>query len=456
MTKRKILAMLDSPTCATGFAQVARNILKQLHNTGLYDIDVIGINHYGDPYDLEKYPYYIVPANIGGHGDIMGMQRLTNIMNGNDKAIKPPFDIFFTINDPFVLEKPADFILEAQKMYKKLMPKELWFKWIAYYPVDSRLKENWVETILKADYPVAYTQYGKDQMTYWKKEAENVEIIPHGVDIKTFFPISKEERQHFRKNYFEGLKDTTFLVTNISRNQPRKDIMRTLLIFRDFNKRYPDSRLCMHMKNTDAGGTVEEMAEEIGLPRDMFYLPENFNENSGVSLEVLNKIYNASDVLLTTTLGEGWGFINTESMAVKRPIVAPANTSIPEIFGGEEGGFYGHWERYRGIPMKCGTTPSEWFTLGLTDYGRMRPLTNVEDGVEKLVWVYENPEKVQKIVDNGYHWVKKLRWEKVCTKWVDLFERAYQDLEKERKEFVAKEKEDLIKKSINKVNGNNI
>jgi hypothetical protein len=37
-------------------------------------------------------------------------------------------------------------------------------------------------------------------------------------------------------------------------------------------------------------------------------LSEDFCKN-GTTLEMLNKIYNATDVYLTTTLGEGWGLM---------------------------------------------------------------------------------------------------------------------------------------------------
>jgi glycosyltransferase involved in cell wall biosynthesis len=124
-------------------------------------------------------------------------------------------------------------------------------------------------------------------------------------------------------------------------------------------------------------------------------------------------------------------------MATKTTIVAPDNTSITEIFGGHENEFEDNWQNFRGIPMKCGTTKSEWFSIK-DDYGRLRPITNVDDGVAKLLWVHRNPEKVNIIKENGYKWVMNLTWDKVCAKWIDIFDKAYKDVEKERKEFELK------------------
>ena len=52
--KRKVLVLADSPTCATGFAQVSRNVLKNLYDTGRYEIDMIGINYTGH-YDKKEF-----------------------------------------------------------------------------------------------------------------------------------------------------------------------------------------------------------------------------------------------------------------------------------------------------------------------------------------------------------------------------------------------------------------
>ena len=47
LPKRKVLVWADSPTVATGFAQVSRNVLKELYKTGEYKFDMVGINFYG-------------------------------------------------------------------------------------------------------------------------------------------------------------------------------------------------------------------------------------------------------------------------------------------------------------------------------------------------------------------------------------------------------------------------
>jgi len=472
--KIKVLALCDSPTAATGFAQVSRNVLKGLADTGKYDIDVIGINYHGDFYDRSKHPYNIYPAMPQGYIDMYGRGRVLNALNGveNKFGLVGPWDIVFTIQDPFVIEGLgveypfAEQLKVDIELWKRQLPTNYWFKWIGYFPVDSDIKENWVDrAIALASYPVAYCEWGKKMILMHDKDSfyttfnlslsknaetkkarlvtpslrERISVIPHGVDVNVFRPLPDEERIKFRKEYFGNhIKDSTYLITNVSRNQPRKDITRTLAVFSIFKNIVPDSFLYLHCKDQDAGGSVHEMARNFGLsPNKDYTVPEDFNSGVGYPVEVVNKIYNASDLCITTTLGEGWGFITTEAMATKTPIIAPNITSIIDIFNSEDFDysekFLEESDKLRGIPVKAGSTTSEWVCMGIEDNERIRPLTNVDDMVQKMLWAYKNPRKVQPIVERAYEWVKTLSWENIVNEWDKLFVKAYEELESERR-----------------------
>jgi glycosyltransferase involved in cell wall biosynthesis len=400
------------------------------------------------------------------------MEALNGSLEKN--GLIPPWDIIFTIQDPFIIEGlNADFafgehLRVSQELWKRTLPPELWFKWIGYFPVDSDLKENWVtRAIALPDYPVAYCEYGKKKMLEWdRKEFEvmfnvkmnnqdsdkkkatikipsmagRIQVIEHGVDLDKFFPISKTQKTKFRKEFFEGAVDEdTFLIVNVSRNQPRKDLARTLKVFQLVKARIPNSHLYLHCRNDDIGGNIEEIARGLNLVLGKDYsLPRDFDTGIGYPIETVNKIYNSADVCITTTLGEGWGFITTEAMATKTPIVAPNITSIQDIFdsyGAED--IEKHLDHLRGIPVLSGSTTSEFICFGYTDNERSRPITNVDDMVKKVVWVYENPEKVAQIVERGFEWVQTCSWSNVVEKWEKVFEKAYEELESDR-EFTRK------------------
>jgi glycosyltransferase involved in cell wall biosynthesis len=278
-------------------------------------------------------------------------------------------------------------------------------------------------------------------------------VIHHGVDTEVFKPLSESEKKKFRETFFGGkLKPSTYLVVNVSRNQPRKDMTRTLAAFAAFKKRVPDSHLYLHCKAHDAGGSIHEMARNFDLAQGRDYtVPGDFNAGVGYSVEIVNKIYNVADLMISTTLGEGWGFITTEAMATKTPIIAPNITSMLDIFNSyvpvdkdsgtsgkppfglnewlfEKGGI----DQVRGIPALAGSTTSEWICMGIEDNERIRPLTNVDDMVEKMVWAFTHPKDVEKIVERAFAWVQNLSWDKIVKEWDEVFMQAYDKLNAER------------------------
>jgi len=56
--------------------------------------------------------------------------------------------------------------------------------------------------------------------------------------------------------------------------------------------------------------------------------------NQEVSEAQLNQIYNASNINVSTTLGEGCGLSLLESAATGTPSIAPRNSAIPEVLNG--------------------------------------------------------------------------------------------------------------------------
>ena len=85
--KTKVIFYGDSPTCATGFGQVSRNILPALHNSGRYEVDILGINYWGDPHE---YPFKIWPMAVNGQRDPYGRQRLQQHLMDPRLGLKRP------------------------------------------------------------------------------------------------------------------------------------------------------------------------------------------------------------------------------------------------------------------------------------------------------------------------------------------------------------------------------
>jgi glycosyltransferase involved in cell wall biosynthesis len=432
--KVKVLWYSDAPICSTGFGVVAKNLLKILYDTGKYEFDVLGINYGGDDYDRKEF-YYInrmLPAMnpmmmFGNpvYQDPYGKQRVL------DELSTGRYDLLFILQDHFNVLPLAKLIRET---YDNL-PDNKKFKWIFYFPIDSTPMESWVkECISIADFPITYTRYGYEECVK-KDEAlrGKLDIIYHGVNTKDFYPLPLSEARMIRGKMFKGKADDKFIFMNLNRNQPRKDIFRTMLAFSELKKERKNIFLYLHMKPIDAGWNLFNIDKQLGLKLGEDWScpdPKLFSENVGFPVNILNGIYNAVDAVISTTLGEGYGLSAIEGIATKRLIIMPNNTSMPEIIGNNE----------RGLLVDSGIDPDHLICLHSIDNDRIRPLTSVADLIRKMKWAMDNESKVKIIIENAYNWAREHQWDSpvIKHKWIKIFEMATNEMLKDRNNKIIK------------------
>jgi len=175
----------------------------------------------------------------------------------------------------------------------------------------------------------------------------------------------------------------------------------------------------------DQGWDLLEVCKQMGFDssKDVVF-PQNFGPNQGYPIDVVNVLYNCSDLVTSTTLGEGFGLAWIEAMAAKIPIIMPDNTAMSEFITED-----------RGYLVKSGTTPSLW-TVIPHDNEVLRPLVDVDDMVAKWLHVYNNREEAKEKAENAYKWVtSEMDWQRnISLKWVDLFDSVYKELKQGEKE----------------------
>lgn len=401
--KKKILCYMDAPSVKTGFGTVSRNILEILHNTGEYDIDIFSINYHGTPH---SFPYQMWPAMDHQQGDPYGRKKFCQ------HAIQSDFDILWVLQDTFIV----DFIPELVQHLKQNRKKP--FKSIIYYPTDSIIKADWYKNIDPIDYLVSYTNFGKEE-TLKNTAREDIGVIYHGVNLKDFNVIAKDQRDAFRKQYF-GNQSDKFIFMNVNRNQQRKDIPRTIQAFRRVKEQNPDTLLYLHMASKDQGWDIQEICDYYGLSISTdVILPQNFEPNQAYPIEVLNLLYNSVDVVMSTTTGEGFGLSWIESMACKTPVICPNNTAMKELITDD----YGYL-------VDSGSNDSLWISIP-NDNNIMRPLVDVDDMVNKMLHVCNNYDEAQEKAEKAYNWVKStLDWKgDISKQWISLFKKASDKLD---------------------------
>jgi glycosyltransferase involved in cell wall biosynthesis len=402
--KKTILAWCDSPTAITGFGTVANHVLRSLWDTGKYEIDVLGINYVGDFYDREKFPYQITPSRLLNPRDPYGTDAFL-------KAVASKvYDYIWILNDVPVVHKSAKKFGELLSNIETHAGKRPIV--IYYYPVDCHVIPFAADMLRVCDIPVAYMDYGrKETLKVMPELASKLQQISHGVDSNVYRPLTADERRDARNTFF-SLAGDKFLIVNVNRNNPRKNMPLTLQAFAEFKKKVPESYLYLHTSPRDPSspyidlfGCCYSLGLDIG--KDVGF-PANYDiGKGGVPANILNMLYNCGDVFLTTTYGEGYGLSIVEAMSAGIPVIAPKNTNIPE---------------FEGIYLyPC--RDKSWI-----DVSGYRPLGRVEDIVEKLQLVYKMRKKghsrLQADIKVARDFAVRNDWQIVNKAWVDLFDRA--------------------------------
>lgn len=384
--KPKVLWVSDL-VLPTGFSRVSHSIIEHIENK--YDITGIGVNYRGDPHNF-KFPIY--PAISGGR--IFGEDRVIQILN-NVKM-----DILFILNDAWLINQYLIFL-------KKNVAKEKMPKIVVYFPVDSKEHDpDWYENYDIVSQAVTYTEFGR---TVVREANENLEVdvIPHGVNQDVFYR-KYVNRRDAKKQLLNGARDPdSFILLNANRNQPRKRLDITLKAFKLFAENKPDALLHMHCGVRDSHIDVARFARRLGMDNKLILS----NLNPGVQLvsdAMLNDIYNAADVGLNSSMGEGWGLTNIEHAITGAPQIVGDHSSCAEIFS------------------DCGllvpTALDYTFDNSMTEGKLISP----EKMAEKMEILYTNKElykelsrkSVEKFSDPKYS------WKFISTQWDSIFKRV--------------------------------
>lgn len=315
----------------TGFARVLHSLIGRLRDR--WEFHHLALNYEGGPHTLD---WEVYPA--GSEGDFFGANRIRALT----EEIRPR--LLFLLNDPWVLGRYLHALQD--------LPEDLraGLRIVAYSPVDAGpLDLSLIEPLHRLDALVLYTEYGRGQIeeTFAPFRAARpdlpfplVRVIPHGVDTELFHPWTGEDgtpgRLRAREELFPGpghFRDD-FIVLNANRNQPRKRIDLTIQGFAQFARdKPPGVRLYLHMGVEDCGWNVITLARRHGI-EDRLILTAVETYLPAVADHVLNWIYNACDVGINTSVGEGWGLVNLEHAATGAAQVVPRHSACEELWTG--------------------------------------------------------------------------------------------------------------------------
>ena len=332
----KILIIGDA-VAPTGFARVIRSIFGRLH--AQYELHQLATRFDGGAHD---WPWTLYPAARGE--SVYGYDQIAPLID----SLRP--EIVFVLYD-----------IAFHALYLAHIKQAAWQpKVVMYAPVEAGpIAPELIANVSGVDRYVMYTEFGREvievtlaQVRQMPTSVDNfrfptLEVIAHGVDTDRFFPIAvagasfdpdatlarrRAARRHLKIGGDDD--DDAFIVLNGNRNMPRKRIDLTLQGFARFaSDKPPNVKLYLHMATEDTGWNVLILARRYGI-YDRLIMTRADNVRPDLPDSELNQLYNACDVGITTTTGEGWGMVSFEHAATGAAQIVPRHTSLAALWHG--------------------------------------------------------------------------------------------------------------------------
>lgn len=311
------ILLIGEAAAPTGFARVSRSIFTRLADR--YRIAQLATRYGGESHDL---PWPLIVAKDGD--DPYGFGRAAQVV----REVNP--DLIFSVYD-------MSFLVGYMRRIREVKHNAavVFYVPVESGPIDSRI----LKELGHADRLVAYTEYGRNELLAAAARVPSkleIDVIPHGVDLDCFHPLAadrREARALGRKalKLVEPYWQDAFIVLNANRNMERKRIDLTVRGFATFASKRPNAYLYLHMGVLERGWHVQELAERYGIS-DRLLLTTDAANHPNESNTFLNALYNACDVGITTSSGEGWGLPNFEHAATGAALVMPRHTALAELW----------------------------------------------------------------------------------------------------------------------------
>jgi len=417
---KKVLMLCDH-YARTGYGIVSEQIVA--HITAHFGTDIalhiVALNYFGEPtktlfngtvivyvesgklsQDKEKTPEHLEQDDFG---------RMTFL----ERLVQMDFDGIFIMQDLGII-MPIVPVLKGIKDAKRTQNRKQ-FKSIFYFPIDCNINPKFFEGLDFFDLIATYTEFGKKQILTSNPDLKGkVKVIPHGTSLNDFYIVPSKTKMDFRVSYFGENESELYIISNINRNQPRKDIPATIFGFMEAKKNWKHPKrpfLYLHMNPKDPNGwDLRELLSQTDLIEGIDYMfPKSEDANLQVDVKTLRLIYNATDVYISTSRGEGWGLTATEAMACGTLTILPFHTSYMEIGKGR--------------------------SLFLQELNNVCDI--IDNTIREACFEVEIGEKINEsyilqsnnndisLIESSLKFINDNTWDKVCKTWINYFKEIY-------------------------------
>ncbi len=420
----------------TGFGGVAKNIIDRLYNlktdwgTPKFEIHVMSLS---TPVDVVNgppagLPYKVYPFYGNKQAAPFGHDYALDLV----KRVRP--DIVLAFGDTWMIDYWNEHGVIPPDVRRT-------FKAVAYVAIDGYpVPDFWIEKYQRFDKVITFTKFGKDTIDERAKQLGkklDVEYIYHGVNPQIFKPLPASDVDAFKRS--KGIGPEKKIIGMVSRNQPRKhhpEFIEFAARLLEKTNNDPNYLFYFHTMERDAGWDLPALIRDYGilnprnrvktgtfgpnqeLPDKAFDLTNRFifpgitNPAQGYPIEHLNMMYNICDAHVLLTSGEGWGCSLSESLSCGIPTFTNDYAAGAELVKDSGGG-----EVIR----------ARDFTYRGQDHNFLRPHTDYDDAVEKVLNCLNNEELRKKYKKRGRAWALGKSWDTIVYDWDKALSAVYEE-----------------------------
>lgn len=304
----RILWMSNSPWVGTGYGVQTAQVVPRIKAAG-HDIAVaVNHGHYGLTADMgDGIPLF--PPVAGGDG------ALNDVIVGHAERWK------------------ADWVISLYDTWT--MDRERWPERVAsWVPIDHQPAPPAVVQWCKSVTPIAMSRFGQKML---RDQGIDSTYIPHSLDTSVFRPTEKTRGGLDPRKALDIPADA-FVVLIAAANQgnhpPRKAWGQMFQALAVFMAAHPDAFVYLHTNQMGAnrGLDLALLERAAGLPSERVRYTNPYAYVSGqVQPADLAAIYSMSDVLLASSMGEGFGVPVIEGQACGLPAIVSDFSAQPEL-----------------------------------------------------------------------------------------------------------------------------
>lgn len=299
----KILWHSNAPFSQTGYGNQTDIFSRALAKRGH---EVIISSYWGQRgARLKSGDITILPGSHDDYGN--------DILETHYQVHQP--DVFLALMDVWVLNPTAT----------QTIPLAAWT------PVDHQPIPPATKTHLRAiRHPIAMSRFGERMM---RQAGFDPFYVPHAVETEVYKPLDEAGRADARKLWQVG-DEKLFAITVAANKGTRKNLDRLLKAWARFVETHPDALLYIHSDPRPHmhGHDLEQLVELYEIPRETVRFADQYRLVMGdYGTERMNALYNAADVFVLPSAGEGFGIPIIEAQAAGCPAIVTDFSSMSEL-----------------------------------------------------------------------------------------------------------------------------